>query len=81
MATLRNASGTKAEVIVIGNPKNRMNAEAVMADNGFVVISNWFNDNIYEKEGVLYGLSHPVWTWDNKVRVFPRNNPEALAGE
>tara|TARA_R110000868_G_C10972986_1_gene771176 strand:- start:53923 stop:54345 length:423 start_codon:yes stop_codon:yes gene_type:complete len=52
---------------------NGNDAQQALKDNGFKEISNWFNDNIYSKDGENYKIAHPVWTKDLKaVRVEKR---------
>lgn len=51
------------------NKTNSTDAEDVLIQNGFTVISTWWNDNIYIKYGIKYGISHPVWNGKN-VNIY-----------
>ena len=56
---------------------NQSVAGKALIENGFKEVSNWFNDNIYSKDGENYKIAHPVWTKDLKaVRVEKRCNPD-----
>ena len=57
-------------VILIKNPNKLISTEEVLVQNGFAIISSWAYDGIYEKEGIKYKSSFPVWEWKtNKVRI------------
>lgn len=53
------------------NKTNSTDAEDVLIQNGFTVISTWWNDNIYIKQGIKYGISHPVWNGKN-VNIYAK---------
>tara|TARA_R110000787_G_scaffold227127_1_gene334882 strand:+ start:259 stop:942 length:684 start_codon:yes stop_codon:yes gene_type:complete len=54
---------------------NQSIAGKALIENGFKEVSNWFNDNIYSKDGENYKIAHPVWTKDLKaVRVEKRES-------
>jgi len=36
-------------------------AQDILIQNGFEVISSWYNNNIFAKNGQNYRISHPVW--------------------
>ena len=43
------------------NTTNQTDAIALLIQTGFTEISSYFVDNIYEKDGKLYKIAHPVW--------------------
>lgn len=58
-------------------------AHAVLEARGYNIVSSWFDDNIIEKGGKYFKISHPVWQGAN-VRLIPikkptRRNPDATA--
>lgn len=48
-------------VQVVKSKSNTSQAEQVLIENGFTVLSPWVDDNRFEKDGQVYKLSHPVW--------------------
>jgi hypothetical protein len=56
------------EIILLSNPKKYSNAEFVLIEHGYKVISIWLLDNLFKKDGKFYKIAHPVWDND-KVRI------------
>lgn len=54
---------------ILINQNNATCAQNVLIGNGFNMVSSWFNENEFEKDGIIYGIGHPVWNGKN-VNIY-----------
>ena len=57
----------------IKNTNNTTCAQDVLVKNGFKILSSWYNNNEFEKDGIIYGINHPVWSGKD-VNVYIKLN-------
>lgn len=57
--------------MIVKNPANEISATKVLINAGFIIISDWYNENIFEKNNKRYGIDHPVWD-GKKVRLYKK---------
>lgn len=58
--------------MLVINKTNEISAENILVKNGFKIISNWYNDNIFERDGIKYGINHPVWNGNN-INIYKKD--------
>ncbi len=60
----------KKNITIIKCKKNAFDAEQVLIDNGFTMLSSLFDKNEFSKDGKLYKIAHPVWEMDKAKNEF-----------
>ena len=53
----------------IRNVKNLADAQQVLIDEGFEILSPWEEQGIFCKNGEKYQFEFPIWTPENKIRI------------
>jgi len=56
-------------IVKLSNPKKFSIAELVLEYHGYKMVSNWYFDNEYKKDGKFFKIAHPVWD-EEKLRIM-----------
>ena len=57
-------------ILVVKSTPSQIDAEEVLKSNGFQIIRSYNFDNLFEKGGELFKISHPVWEMNESKSKF-----------